>query len=674
MRHKHRQLPTVPVAPDDTAVVPELTTQGNPAAAASTEVKPGGEATTKTLQGKEDPTLAETNYPILWWTPPPTLQEKQEQGTEIELPYTVDTCGLEYKCTFTTDRSVLSTTNVVLFRGSQLDEQDLLPAATRPASQARVLNNVLKDAEEAKKREAITSILDPTHVWSHSFPPTTAATDFVETVFQSRPPNNPILRQQSFVDIATMPPRVDLQEKNRLRTLGKENGGRAAVVWITTGDSEGGGCVDAPSGRENFVKELVMVMDVDIYGPCLNNSAWPVHPDTQKLLTAQEIMQDYKFVFALERVNCQDYITQHLADALTVGAVPIADGPQDYSRFSPSENAFVEIRNFLAPEQFAQEIDRLDRNDTLYLERLSYRVNKDAGSGEGVEVMAEGTGTLSPLFRQTFGGGAISESAMAAVTPPTLKTWTPDHHGVYCGICELAHKLSRDTYDWTTHTQQRKEIASNNTPSAPICETSPRYLPGLPAQMQAYDAYLQAQNELAFIRQQEEMEALLRQEQLEDAGSVMSPATAHVVNVTVSFNSNNNTGYNVSNHDSLENNTIGQPSVIVLHQDVSSSKAQQLAELDPATAYHHIPATSISSTDGTTLPLSEVHYLLLLILAMFVGVGTLVLILSKSARQKLFWPWRHLFYKRLPRDEGGVDALTLERVMLRELGEDLLYD
>ncbi|KAF9309301.1 Alpha-(1,3)-fucosyltransferase 11, partial [Linnemannia elongata] len=539
-------------------------------------------------------------------------------------------------------RSVLSSANVVLFKGSELDEQDLLPAATRSASQAWVLNTVLEDAEEVKKREIITSILNPTHFWSHSFQPTTTATDFVETVFQSRPPSNPIQQQQSFVDIVTMPPKVDLQEKNRLRTLGKENGGKAAAVWITTDDGEGGGCVDAPSGRENFVRELVMVMDVDIYGPCLNNSVWPVHLDTQKPFTPQEIMQDYKFVFALERVNCQDYITQHLADALIVGAVPIVDGPQDYSRFSPSENAFVEIRAFLAPEQFAQEIDRLDRNDTLYLERLSYRLNKDASSDDRVEVMAKGTGSLSPLFRQTFGGGAVSESALAA-----------------------------NTYDWTAHIQQRKEIISNNIP---ICEISPRYLPGLPAQMQAYDAYLQAQNELAFIRQQEEMEALLRQEQLNDAGSVMGPATVHVVNVTVSFNSNNNTEHNLSEPNSWENDTINQPSVIVLHQDVSSSKAQQLAELDPATAYHHTTSTSTSSTDGTALPLSEVHYLLLLILAMFVGIGALVLILSKSARQKLFWPWRHLFYKKLPRDERGMDTLTLERVMLQELGEDLLYD
>lgn len=151
MRHKHRQLPTVQAAPDDTAVVPEVSAQKNPATAASTapapapaastEIKPGEEAATKPLKGKEDPSLAETSYPILWWTPPPpTVQEKQEQGTEAKLPYTVDTCGLEHKCTFTADRSMLSTMNVVLFMGSQLDEQDLPPAATRPASQAWVLN------------------------------------------------------------------------------------------------------------------------------------------------------------------------------------------------------------------------------------------------------------------------------------------------------------------------------------------------------------------------------------------------------------------------------------------------------------------------------------------------------------------------------------------------------
>ncbi|KAG0284897.1 Alpha-(1,3)-fucosyltransferase 11 [Linnemannia gamsii] len=548
--------------------------------------------------------------------------------------------------------------------------------------------SVLEDAEETKKSEVITSVLDPTHIWSHSF----QTADFIETVFQSRRPlSNPTQQQQqSFVDIVTMPPRVDLQEKNRLRRFGKENGGRASAVWITT--NEGGGCMDAPSGRENYVRELIMVMDVDIYGPCMNNSVWPVHPDTQK------------------RVNCQDYITRHVADALTVGAVPIVDGnPLDYSRFSPTENAFLQISEFLAPELLAQEVDRMDKNDTLYWERLAYRSH----GGVGVEVMAEGEGAaaaaLSPLFKQTF-GGAVPESTVSATLSssssilPSTGTWPPDRHGAYCGICQLAHSLAQNTYDWTAHIQQRDEIVNITLSLAttkPTCEPSPRYLPGLPTQMEAYDAFLQDQNEVALVRQQQKMEALLQQEQV-DNGSVLGPSTTvHVVNVTVSFDDKtNNTGSKLTdpssgggngaaNQNSLENdNIISQPSIVVLHQDVSTSsssssssqsKAQEFPGLDPATAYHHIPgdntlsATS-SADDGTTLPLSEVHYLLLLILTMFVGVGALVLVLSKSARHKLFWPWRHLFYKKLPRDDLNVDALTLERVMLQELGEDLLYD
>jgi hypothetical protein len=417
-------------------------------------------------------------------------------------------------------------------------------------------------------------------------------------------------------------------------------------------------------------------------------------------------MAEYKFVFALERVNCQDYITSHVADALTVGAVPIVDGqPLDYSRFSPTENAFLQISEFLAPELLAQEVDRLDRNDTLYLERLIYR----GRGGKEVDEMVEGEGAvaaaLSPLFKQTF-GGADSESAMVATSSasPSTRTWPPDRHGIYCGICQLAHSLAQDTYDWTAHSQQRDAITNRRLSLAattPTCEPSPRYLPGLPIQMQAYDAYLQVQNEIAFDRQQEEMEDLLRQEQEVDNGSVLGPSTmAHVVNVTVSFddNTNTNTGFNVSdpsgggggggatNQSLLENKTnfISQPSIVVLHQDVSTSssslsKAQELSGLDPATTHHHILddntlTSSASADDGTTLPLSEVHYLLLLIMAMFVGVGALVLILSKSTRHKLFWPWRHIFYKKLPRDDLNIDALTLERVMLQELGEDLLYD
>ncbi|KAK3844044.1 MAG: glycosyltransferase family 10-domain-containing protein [Linnemannia gamsii] len=699
-------LSNMPAVPDET-LVPQTSGQESPETTTTTT---SGTETAKTLQSKEMAPSDNTNYSILWWTPPitttsssPSSQEEKGKGQEAgdSLPFTLDTCGIEYTCTFTADRPLLSTSNAVLFTASQLDQQDLLPAAERLSSQAWILNTVLEDPAEINAREAIISALDPTHIWSHSF----QTADFVETAFQSP---NPLSDQKvSFLDVVTTPPRIDLQEKNHLRGLGKENGGRASAVWITTGtETEGLSCQDAPSGRENYMRELVKVMDVDIYGPCMNNSAWPVHPDTQRPYTTQEIMAEYKFVFALERVNCQDYVTQHLADALTVGAVPIVDGPADYTRFLPSANAFVQVHSFIAPEQLAQEIDRLDRNDTLYIERMSYRRGHAGVAGNGSEVVMEGEGggiggEILTLFRETFGGA--SESTLT--TPPstattTTRSWTPDRHGVYCGICQLAHNLAKNTYDWKARTQQRTEISNNNNNSNSSsslsstlgCESEPRYLPGLPAQMQAYDTFLQSENDQAVLQQQQEMETLRQkqeqqvqeeQEQGQVDTTVMDPTTVHVVNVTVSFNSHNesdSSGSNATNQSSI----ISQPSVVVLHQDVtsydSSKPLQHLSKVDPAVipdnAFDYATTTNGLDDSTTTLPLSEVYYLLLLILAMFVGVGALVLILSKSARQKLLWPWRHLFYKKLPRDDprDAAAALSLERVMLRELGSDILYD
>ncbi|KAF9922519.1 Alpha-(1,3)-fucosyltransferase 11 [Linnemannia zychae] len=648
------------------------------------------------LQSKEM-IVNEVSLSILWWTPPPfasiptaTITTEISERAEIH-SYIVGTCGLDYSCTFTSDRSILSTTNVVLFTGSKLDEQDLPPAALRPSSQAWILNTVLDDPTEAQNRDTIISILDPTHTWSHSF----QTANFVETVFQSSDDTYPQAHKLSFTPFlkaVTSPPKVDLQEKNRLRELGKEKGGRAAAVWITeSNDNEGvdGGCVDALSGRENYVRELVQLMDVDIYGPCMNNTVWPVHHNTQLPYTNQEIMAEYKFVLALERVNCQDYVTQHLADALIVGAVPIVDGPKDYSRFSPTTDAFVQLSDYIAPEQLAQKIDQLDRNDTLYKERLSYRLNSNHDDQSGLIEYG-----LAPLFQQTF--GIVSEPAISTPPPiPTTKvsTWSPDRHGVHCNICQLAHTLAQNTYNWTAYYHQREEKL-DAAGATPACEPIPRYLPGLPAQMQAYDDFLKLEVDEAHLQQQQDMENIHQQQDT----AIMKPNTVHVVNVTVSLNQTSFNPSGDSKDDSTQDqDVISRPSIVILHQDVNSPVisnsigSQNPPESDSAVLHPNINNSTISSastvkeSDTMTLSPSELYYLLLLIIALFLGIGAIALILSKDARRKLFWPWRRFFYKKLPCDEqmqsigtgigtSTATAMSLERIMLRELGEDLLYD
>ncbi|KAI7818408.1 hypothetical protein BC939DRAFT_294051 [Gamsiella multidivaricata] len=138
-------------------------------------------------------------------------------------------------------------------------------------------------------------------------------------------------------------------------------------------------------------------------------------------------MADYKLVFALERYNCQDYVISTLADALTVGAVPIVDGPKDYSRFFPTKNPLVRLNSFISPQLLVRELDSLDKNDALYLERLHYKI-----------VTTTRKTKISPSFREAF--GRVRETR--AVDKKSVVAWGPNRYSAYCGICRLAHDLS----------------------------------------------------------------------------------------------------------------------------------------------------------------------------------------------------------------------------------------
>ncbi|KAG0210048.1 hypothetical protein BGX28_009725 [Mortierella sp. GBA30] len=540
---------------------------------------PDAELRTKTLTSKKMPAQ---NYQILWWTSPPTPPPYSpyatsaqtvvdpEQGEGAWLPFTLNDCGLPYTCTFSEDRQALAeSASVVLFAGSKLNDQDR--PTVRNETQAWVLNTGKK-------------------------------TVFV-TVFES-----------TVVDAVIKPPPVSLSEKNRLRGLAKEQGGKAPAVWVTNdrqSDAVNGTvseCFDAPSGRESYIKELLKMMDIDIYGGCMENTVRPVHADTQKPWTAVEIMEGYKFVFALEPVNCEDYVSQGLADALKAGAIPIVDGPKDYSRFTPAPNAFVQLNTFISPELLAQELDSMDRDDTLYMDRLNYRIHGlesaagtlSSSSSSTSSSEATNRSQLSSLFLENFSRQASKDTVATEAESSHSNKWEPNRHGAYCGICQLAHDLAEKEYDWTAHTSRVDSTAASGSP----CESMPRYLPGLPVQMKAYDEYLQQENERKIHKGQS----------ASADGGDRSTAT-HSVKVTVDLTKN-----------------VSDSSVWIQTED-NQSKAQEFSQI------------------GSHSPTLEVNYLLLLILVLGVGMLTVALI---------------------PRDEH--ESMSLERMMLHELGEDLLYD
>ena len=103
---------------------------------------------------------------------------------------------------------------------------------------------------------------------------------------------------------------VPLAEKNRFVQM--ENLGLVAYVQSSC---------DTPSGRDEYVEELMKHISVDSYGYCLHNKDLPSHlsqPQKMKDIEFLHILAKYKFVLAIENAVCDDYITEKLWKVIQV--------------------------------------------------------------------------------------------------------------------------------------------------------------------------------------------------------------------------------------------------------------------------------------------------------------------------------------------------------------------
>ncbi|PHZ14736.1 uncharacterized protein RHIMIDRAFT_311964 [Rhizopus microsporus ATCC 52813] len=135
---------------------------------------------------------------------------------------------------------------------------------------------------------------------------------------------------------------------------------KAPILWIARN-------CRATSGRENYISELMNHIQVDSYGECLNNKEFP------KDKSREELMAEYKFYLAIENANCEDYVTEKLYDTFMMSAVPIVDGPSSYEGYLPTNRSVIYMDAYPDPKDLADYINYLDKNDTAYLEYLSFR-------------------------------------------------------------------------------------------------------------------------------------------------------------------------------------------------------------------------------------------------------------------------------------------------------------
>ena len=233
-----------------------------------------------------------------------------------------------------------------------------------------------------------------------------------------------------------------IQEKNHFR---KE---LAPIAWLVSSCTAG-------NGRHFYVKQLLKYTNVDIYGHCMSNKEWPVHPSKQPIsfyfffvsllhgglnfnllatsisykdgasLTDREVVARYKFYLSIENSNCDEYVTEKIERPYSAGVVPILDGPKDYYRFLATNHSSLRLDDFSSPEQLALRVHQLDKDDAAYMKYLDYR-----DPANPVDSL------LNPKLLETFD------------VPPG--TWGPDDRGARCGICKLAHDMTEGTYQLTT--------------------------------------------------------------------------------------------------------------------------------------------------------------------------------------------------------------------------------
>lgn len=157
---------------------------------------------------------------------------------------------------------------------------------------------------------------------------------------------------------------ISIEDKNKLRKAGL-----APILYLQSHCS-------VASDRDSYVSELMKFIEVDSYGACLHNKDLPSHLISTESYNDESLftfISNYKFHLAFENALCDDYITEKLYRAFYVGSVPIYKGSSTVKDWVPSHNSVIVVDDFSTPQELAQFISFLDRNDSLYNSYLEFK-------------------------------------------------------------------------------------------------------------------------------------------------------------------------------------------------------------------------------------------------------------------------------------------------------------
>ena len=123
------------------------------------------------------------------------------------------------------------------------------------------------------------------------------------------------------------------------------------------------------SMRENYIRQLMNHIQVDVYGGCGNISC---PKDTCETDT---ILQKYKFYIAFENTLNGEYITEKVWRSFTNGLVPIVYGALDtYSMILP-KGSYIDVSDFTSPQELATYMFKVNSDETLFRSFFNWKYN-----------------------------------------------------------------------------------------------------------------------------------------------------------------------------------------------------------------------------------------------------------------------------------------------------------
>ena len=120
------------------------------------------------------------------------------------------------------------------------------------------------------------------------------------------------------------------------------------------------------SKREDYVRALQRIIPVDVFGGCGDLKC--AKNECNKFLE-----ENYIFYLAFENSLCSDYVTEKLFRTLLLDIVPVVMGGADYKHFAPPKS-YIDVADFESPEQLANFLLKLDKDEEEYLSYFWWKV------------------------------------------------------------------------------------------------------------------------------------------------------------------------------------------------------------------------------------------------------------------------------------------------------------